>query len=220
MIIGYIGKPRSGKTTALALYVQKNERAKKFNKFLHFKLFREYSHIYSNEYFTGVTHIEAYDVGSFPVEDHSLFLIDEAGIYFNNRCFKSIPEHCTTFFALHGHYKSDIVWASQTADVDKKLRNRTNFLYLVHKSFLFPNVSWCKFITYDVTVSNDTKDLVEGYSMDVGLMKVIGYLTGRNKLLYRKRLYKYFDSFSKPIQFKKADPDHKSSELKKIELKK
>lgn len=206
MIIGYIGKPRSGKSTALATYVAKNIRNKKINKFLHFKLFHEYSVIYSTEYLIDTVHIEPYDIGTFLPQENSLIIIGEAGICFNNRNFKFVPEHCTSFFALHGHYHTDIVWDSQTVDVDRKLRNRTHYLYLVEKSHIWKNVSWLKFINYGVTVNNDSHDLVEGYSIGSGLWKVLGYLCFKNKMLYRRPYYKFFDSYCKPLKFTKRDP--------------
>lgn len=204
MIIGYIGKPRSGKTTALAANVARDYRRKCINKFLHFRLFHTYSVIYSTEYIKGTVHIEPYDIGAFEPPDNALFILGEAGVYFNNRNSKYIPEHCTAFFALHGHYKSTILWDSQTVDVDKKLRNRTHMLYYVTKG-LFGR-SFLKYIQYGVTVDNDSHDLVEGYSIDKGLIKVIGYIVGRNKILNRKKFYSYFDSYAKPLKFMKKPP--------------
>lgn len=206
MIIGYIGKPRSGKTTALASYVEKDSRKRFINRLLHFPLFHTYSVIYSTEYIKGTVHIEPYDVGAFEPPDNALFIIGEAGVCFNNRNSKLIPQHCTDFFALHGHYRATIVWDSQTVDVDKKLRNRTHFLYFVQKGMF--NFSFLKYIQYGVTVDNDSHDLVEGYKIDCGIWKVIGYIIGRNKILWRKPLYKWFDSYSKPLKFRKKAPEN------------
>ena len=204
MIIGFIGKPRSGKTTALAANVARNFRRKKINELLHFRLFRTYSVIYSTEYIKGTVHIEPYDIGAFLPPDNALFILGEAGVYFNNRNSKFIPEHCTAFFALHGHYRATILWDSQTVDVDKKLRNRTHMLYYVTKGLF--GLSFLKYIQYGVTVDNDSHDLVEGYSIDKGLMKVFGYIVGRNKILNRRKYYKYFDSYAKPLKFFKNPP--------------
>lgn len=204
MIIGYIGKPRSGKTTALAAVVAKDSFKRKLNKFLHINFFHTYSVVYSTEYIHGTVHIDPFDVGAFEPPDNALFLIGEAGVSFNNRSSKLIPQHCTDFFALHGHYRSTIIWDSQTVDVDKKLRNRTHMLYYVTKG-LFGR-SYLKYIQYGVTVDNDTHDLVEGYSIDRGIIKVLGYIVGRNKILNRRKYYKYFDSYAKPLKFHKNKP--------------
>lgn len=204
MIIGYIGKPRSGKTTALAYMVAKDLVKQKINNLVHFPLLRTYSAIYSTEYIEGTIHIEPFDVGAFEPPDNALFIIGEAGVSFNNRNSKMIPEHCTAFFALHGHYKATIVWDSQTVDVDKKLRNRTHYLYYVTKGLF--GMSYLKRIQYGVTVDNESHDLVEGYQIDRGIMKVIGYICGWNKILWRRWFYRLFDSFAKPLKFRKPAP--------------
>ena len=210
MIIGYIGKPRSGKTTALARYVFSNMLRVKFNSFLdriHFpKRFRffTYSAIYSTEYMKGTIKIRHYDVGLFDPSERSLIILGEAGTYFNNRLSSKIPSWCTDFFALHGHYGCDIVWDSQTVDVDKKLRNRTALLYHVRKGNLFRSLSFARRIWYDVTVDNNSHDLVEGYSISAGLMKPIHYLLRVNQIIIRPLYYRVFDSYNKPLLMQKS----------------
>ena len=205
MIIGYIGKPRSGKTTALARYAFVNMLRVKFNSILdriHFpKRFRLscYTKIYSTEYMRGTYKIKHYDVGKFDPGDRSLIIIGEAGTYFNNRLSSKIPTWCTDFFALHGHYGCDIVWDSQTVDVDKKLRNRTALIYHVRKGNLLRSFSFARRIWYDVTVDNNSHDLVEGYSISSGLLKPIHYLIGVNRVFWRPLYYRVFDSFNKPL---------------------
>ena len=162
MITGYFGMPRSGKTTCLARYLKKN--------------FYKYNHVYiSGEVFQNfdsdfVTYIHPYEIGAFRPEDNSLFVICEAGTYFNNRLINKIPTYCTDFFALHGHYHCDILWDSQSVDVDKKLRDRTNRLFLVHKSLL-PWFSHVVRIRHDVGVNPETQDLAETYSIPNGIFK-------------------------------------------------
>lgn len=206
MIIGFIGKPRSGKTTFLASYVAKNEFYHKLNKLLHFKAFPEYDVIYSSEYIKGTVHIKPYDVGRFKPTPNSLIILGEAGVYFSNREFKNVPKECLDFFSLHGHYHCDIVWDSQTVDVDKKLRNRTECMYIVKKGRIFSWNSYARLISYDVDVDNESHDIVEGFSIAKGLWKVLAYLTRANKVLWRTPLYKFFDSYSQPLHFSLVDP--------------
>lgn len=214
MIIGFFGKPRSGKTTALASIVAKSQFFSKINsildrlhvpKGLHFLFIRlsfrfpAFDKIYSTEFIKGTIMIRPYDIGKFDPGENSLIVLGEAGTYFNNRLSSKIPSWCTDFFALHGHYGCTIIWDSQTVDVDKKLRNRTELLYHVRKGRFLRQFSFQRRIWYDVTVNNDTQDLCEGYSISSGLMKPIHYLLFINKILYRPLFYRYFDSFNKPI---------------------
>lgn len=206
--MGYFGKPRSGKTTYLANYVRKNDRNKKLNKmlsFLPFQPFHVYDKIYSTDYIRGTYKINAYDIGMFKPQENSLILIPEGGVWFNNRLSKLIPKHCTDFFAMHGHYHCDIVWDSQSVDVDKKLRNRSERLYIVKKIGPW-SVSTC--IRYFIGVDNNTHDLVEGYKIPGFFGKVIDFVMGQYRILYRPNVYDYFDSWSDQCQWSVKHDKH------------
>lgn len=189
MIFGYIGLPRSGKTTLLARYLQRKGKL--------------YDHIYIcgerlDEDFEFdsdfVTYIHPYEVGSFSPIRNSLFILCEAGTYFNNRLINKIPTYCTNFFALHGHYECDIVWDSQTADVDKKLRDRTERLYIVTKSFI-RSFSHVVRISHQIDINTETHDLVEGYYIpSTFFQKIVAYASGRKFWVFRPRYYGIFDT--------------------------
>lgn len=191
MIIGYIGMPRSGKTTFVARYIDKY--GYKFN------------HIYvcgdhlvdgylEDEDF--VTYIHPYEIGTFePIHD-SLFVLCEAGTYFNNRLFATMPHYCLDFFALHGHYKSGtcIVWESQTANVDCQLLDKTNRLFIITKSLL-PMFSHSVQVKHDISVNPDTGKLDEVYSIPDGFFrKILALLTFRYLWIYRPKYYGIFDT--------------------------
>lgn len=195
MIYGVFGMPRSGKTTFLARYLKLN--------------WEKYNHIYiSGEQLLPdcgipddmVTYIEPYAIGGFRPILGSLFVLCEAGTYFNNRLVNKIPKWCTNFFALHGHYASDkcpcdIIWDSQSVDIDKKLRDRTNFLYIAKKSVL-PHVTHLRYIAHNLDVNEDTKSLEEIYTYNKLLMRIAYYLVRRSLIMYRKSWYGVFDTHS------------------------
>lgn len=209
MIIGYFGKPRSGKSTVLASYAAKNNLRQSVNnllgrlRFPKFIRLRCYDCIYSTEMIKGTLRIAPYDIGLFDPGPNSLIILGEAGTYFNNRLSSKIPSYCTDFFALHGHYGCTIIWDSQSVDVDKKLRNRTEYLYHIRKGRILPFLTFQRRIWYDLTVDNDSKDLVEGYSISSGLLKPLHYLIGVNKILFRPLYYRYFDSYNRPLKMVK-----------------
>lgn len=191
MIIGIFGKPRAGKSTLLAYYARYYLRRKRV--------------VYSTEYIDGTIHISPDDFGLFEPVEGSVILIDEIGTIFNSRDYKRFPTAVRDFVALAGHYKVTVIWVSQTVDVDKAIRNRTHSLYQVRKGlFGFSHVDA---IYYDLTVDDTTHDLVEGYYVQKGFLRFIGYIIGQNRLLYRPRYYKYFDSYNKPLTFTKETPD-------------
>lgn len=189
MIFGYIGLPRSGKTTLLARYL--NNKGMLYD---HIYISGEHLHPdyeYDPHF---ITYIHPYEVGTFSPIRNSLFILCEAGTYFNNRLVNKIPTYCTDFFALHGHYGCDIVWDSQTADVDKKLRDRTERLYIVTKSFIrcFSHVMR---ICHRIDVNSESHDLVEGYYVpDTFLQRLIALCSGRVFWVFRPKYYNIFDT--------------------------
>lgn len=202
MIVGYFGKPRHGKTTFLANYVRLNNRHRKINKVLHFQLFHVYDYIYSTDYIRDTIQIPVYDIGLFKPPENSLFLIHEAGVYFNNRNHARTPAHCLNFFALHGHLGCDIVYDSQSANVDLQLRNKSEYVYFVRK---LSHWSYATRIRYEFDVDNETHDIVEGYTKPGLLGKLLDFFFGKFKILYRPFCYDYFDSWTDNTKWLRKD---------------
>lgn len=69
-------------------------------------------------------------LGEFVPEAHSLLLVDEVGMIWDNRNFKNFKPSVRDFFKLQRHYKVLVYLASQTFDVDKKLRDLTDGMIL------------------------------------------------------------------------------------------
>lgn len=78
----------------------------------------------------GVRIISADDLGEYvPVENSALFL-DEAGILFDSRNFKNFKPELRDFFKLQRKYRCIVYMNSQSFDVDKKIRDLTDYMYL------------------------------------------------------------------------------------------
>lgn len=185
MIYGIFGKPGTGKTTYLA--------------FLSRKLRKKHPVIYCTEEIKGTILIKPEEIAFFEPAPGSVFLIDEIGTIFNSRDFKKLSIQVRDFFAWHRHYSTDIYWVSQTVDVDKTIRNRTAAVYQLKKCFF--GFSSVERIFYDLTVDENTHDLVEGYFLQKPLVKIFGYLFGINRLFFRPFYYRLFNSYSKPMTF-------------------
>lgn len=107
-LILLFGKKGSGKNTLLTKW------AIRYNK-LGYTVFSD-SEIF-NTYKLDTNWIGKYD---FP--KNSVLLVQEAGITWDNRNFKSFPAEVRDFFKLQRHKEVIVVMASQSFDVDKKLR--------------------------------------------------------------------------------------------------
>lgn len=118
------GKKGSGKSTYLV------------------KLARKYMKrgwlIYTNMeelFIPGVRHFNIQHLGDFVPEAHSLLLLDEVGMIWDNRDYKTFKPQVRDFFKLQRHYHVLVYMASQTFDVDKKLRDLCDGMFL-HSNFM------------------------------------------------------------------------------------
>jgi len=81
-------------------------------------------------YVPGIRFFPHDDLGEFVPEEHSLLILGEAGLKFDNRNFKSFKPSLRDFFAFQRKYKVVCYMDSQTFDVDKKIRDRTDGMFL------------------------------------------------------------------------------------------
>lgn len=78
----------------------------------------------------GVRIINIKHIGDYVPEQHSLLLLDEVGMVWDNRDFKNFRTDVRDFFKLQRHYKVICYLASQTFDIDKKIRDLTDSMML------------------------------------------------------------------------------------------
>lgn len=81
-------------------------------------------------YVPGIRFFPFEALGDFVPEEHSLLILGEAGIKFDARHFKTFKPSLRDFFAFQRKYKVVCYMDSQTFDVDKKIRDRTDGMYL------------------------------------------------------------------------------------------
>lgn len=196
MIRIVFGKPRAGKTTYAASVVQRNKRKLalrsrlgRFGRFINC-----YSYVFSNEpTLSDTITFRVADLGKFKFPEHSLVVIDEAGIELNNRNFKTLTQESKRFAAMHGHQKVDVLLLSQHVDIDLAYRSRCHDMLLISNRGVF---SLIEPIRYQIDVDNEKHELVEAYSKPQGLAKLLSFFLPRGcRFFYRPRWYKYFDSF-------------------------
>lgn len=125
-LIMVFGKKGSGKTTYLCKLAQQHLR-------------KGWS-VYTTEYIPGTYHIDPSDVGYAQFPENSCLLLDEVGMYYDNRDFKNFKPAVRDYFKLQRHYKHKVYLFSQTFDVDLKLRNLTDSMYMLVNYFGFLTV--------------------------------------------------------------------------------
>ena len=67
--------------------------------------------------------------------ERSCILIDEVSLIWDNRDFKSMDKKVVEWFRYQRHHKCRVYFFSQTFDIDKKLRDLADDMFLVNKYF-------------------------------------------------------------------------------------
>lgn len=186
------GKKGSGKSTLMC------KLALKYSK-------KGYT-VYCNSYIPGTYYFDATDVGFYHFPENSVLLIDEVGMIWDSRDFKSFKKEVRDYFKLQRHYKHIVYLFSQSFDVDKKLRDLTDNMYMI------TNVMNCfsvaRRVTKVITVSHGDKNssgeskIIDDYRID----PLIFFMFGSIKFTYIPKYVKYFNSFDvSPLPFKEFE---------------
>ena len=116
-LIMVFGKKGSGKTTFLTKTA--------------FRALKAGKPVFSTVFIPGVQLFDVQDIGRMSFPPGSVILIDEVGMIWDNRNFKNFRMDVRDYFKLQRHYRHTVYLFSQTFDVDVKLRNLTDAMYLL-----------------------------------------------------------------------------------------
>lgn len=199
MITTYFGNPGCGKTTLAVKMAIKNSKYYQHT-------FLNFNHSINGSYIANLDKL-----GEWTFPDHSFIGIDEAGIEYNSRAYKSLPKPAIAWFKKHRHYKCDIAVFSQSwEDMDVTIRRLSDQLWYLYKIGPF---TLARRIYKRVTVDKQTEQIIDGYRMANMLWLFVwflqldrGVVAPKFKLTFRPFYYKYFDSYSKddiPVNFHK-----------------
>lgn len=178
------GKKGSGKTTLM------NKLAIRYRK----KGWK----VYSDREIPGCYLFDISDFGKILFPPNSLVLIDEVGLIWDNRNFKSFPEHVKRYFKYQRQYRNVVYLFSQSFDVDKKIRDLTDHLYIV--SNLLNIFSVARRVTKKITIvhadhsAQGESKIVDDYNLDSIFLALFGGI----EITYIPKYVKYFKSFDPP----------------------
>lgn len=195
----YFGVPGSGKTTYAAYLARQARReslviklCKKFpcrytRWILNGKHWKRAFPVWSNVPIAGTYQLNARDdIGKYMIQDGKL-IIDEAGIEFNNRNYKTFPQLAVKFFKYHRHYGVSVdVFSQSFEDMDVTLRRLAQNFYVVRKS-LIPRFVVIKRIKRKVGIDENSHQLVDAYSFGLPILDT--------KWIYCPPLWKLFNSY-------------------------
>ncbi len=206
----YFGVPGSGKTT-FAAYLTKwalHENAlirfcrKHPNRLTALLLDSRYLKrridVFSNVPITGAYQLNANEaIGHFMIEASNI-IIDEAGIEYNNRNYKTFSQEAIYFYKYHRHYKTSVdIFSQSYEDMDVTLRRLAQNFYVVRRS-LVPFCVVARRIRRKVGVDEHTKQIMDLYAMGVPIIDT--------RRIFAPSLWKLFNSYSRKELPKKNWP--------------
>lgn len=181
-LILLIGKKGSGKTTQLTKIALQN--------------IRKGRKVYSTVRIPGTFQIDPQSLDKgMTIDPGSVLLIDEVGMIWDNRQFKSFSTNTRDFFKLQRHAGITCYMFSQTTDVDKKLRDLCDEIWLCKN--IFRVFSLQRLIIKKIGVTKDE----EGQGQLVDTYQFAGLLGGV-RFTFIPRYVDFFDSYelaAKPI---------------------
>ena len=124
-------------------------------------------------------------------EPHSVLFIDEGGLIWDNRGFKSFDKGYTEFFKLQRKYKCKVYINSQDFDIDKKIRQLTDSMVLM--SSIAGCIGVVRPILRKVALVEAS---AQGESRIADNLRFGSLFSFR--FLWLPSYFRYFDSFSAP----------------------
>lgn len=185
-LIMVFGKKGSGKTTLIAKLALRHLK----------KGWLVYSSI--PLHIEGVRLFNVQDVGRFIFPEKSVVFIDEVGMIWDNRDYKNFRNDVRDYFKLQRHYKNKVYLFSQSFDIDLKLRNLTDQIFLTtcHMNvFSVARRVTRKLVVVEPTADNEGR-IADGYELEPLWLQLIGmritYLT------FIPNYVQFFDSYDMP----------------------
>lgn len=188
-LIMIFGKKGSGKTTLLTK--------------LSLRYLKAGRPVYSNVPIPGAYLFDPYDIGFKAIPPGAVIFIDEVGMIWDSRDFKSFKQQYRDYFKLQRHYHHTVYLLSQSFDIDKKLRDLTDQMYLIRS---FCNVfSVARRINKTITIVHPDSGTGESHlADDMQFDSLLLFWAGSVKFTFIPRYTRYFDSFEAP-ELKEAD---------------
>ncbi|MCI9188613.1 MAG: hypothetical protein HFH84_03115 [Lachnospiraceae bacterium] len=179
------GKKGSGKTTLLV---------KKAVQYM-----RKGKVVYSTVYIPGAHMFDVQQIGNFTFPPESVVFIDEVGMIWDNRNFKAFRPEVRDWFKLQRHYHVTVWLFSQTNDIDLKLRNLMDEMYLCNCHMGF--ISVARKIRRLITIVHPSGDSEARIADDIDFVPVWYSLFGAKSAIftYIPNWVKFYDSFDAPV---------------------
>lgn len=138
-------------------------------------------------------YISVSDIGRKQLEPESLLLIDEVSLLWSNRDFKSFSKDVERFFRYQRHNKIICYLFSQSFDIDKKIRDLVDVMYLSQR--LFNCVGYMKRINKEVTLTHADADKPSTIAENLVFDSILLAPFGSRRITWIPKYSSMFNSF-------------------------
>jgi len=154
--------------------------------------------VYSTVDIPGTRFFNVDDIGRCNFPEESIVLIDEVGMIWDNRQYKNFRTDVRDWFKLQRHNRVTVYLFSQTFDVDVKLRNLTDAMYLITCHFSVFSVA--RKIKRGIVIVNPDGQSEARIADSLEFVSPLLSLFGAKSLIFTwiPNWTKYFNSFELP----------------------
>lgn len=181
-LIMVFGKKGSGKTTMIVKLTQ--------------KYIKRGIKVYSTVPVPGAYLFDVKRIGFMMFEPGAVIFIDEVGMIWDNRNFKAFLTEVRDYFKLQRHYKNTVYLFSQSFDVDLKLRNLTDSMYLT-KTY-FNVISVARRVNRSITIVHPSGEGESRIADDLDFAPLLAFWTFPVRVTWIPAWTRYFNSFDVP----------------------
>lgn len=136
--------------------------------------------------------ISADMIGKYWFPENSVLLVDEVGMIWDNRKFKDFKDSTRDWFKYQRHNRVKVYLFSQSFDIDKKLRDLCDGMYLLTN---FMRVfSYGRKISKNFVLNKSTADSPSNIAENLEFEPFIFFFLGTRTLTFIPRWSKFFDS--------------------------
>lgn len=191
MIRYFVGAIGCGKTSLACRLLADNIPSKK-------RLFEKHKYKYNFANFDTdlANYLNPQLLATYKPPQGSYIAIDESGIEFNSRDFKSFHKGLIEFFKLSRHFQCDCDLFSQTFDdTDKILRDLASEIWLVKR---FGQLTYARCVYKRIGIDETTKQLSYQHFFKSALLQLLPFQPKQFIFCWRPKYYKHFDSYVEP----------------------
>lgn len=181
-LIMVFGKKGSGKTTLIVKLSQ--------------KYIRRGIKVYSTVPVPGAYLFDVKQIGFAMFDPSAVIFIDEVGMIWDNRNFKAFLTEVRDYFKLQRHYRHTVYLFSQSFDVDIKLRNLTDSMYLTRT--FFNVISVARRVNRSITIVHPSGEGESRIADDLDFAPLLAFWSFPVRVTWIPAWTRYFDSFEVP----------------------